>query len=167
MVSLSVERINAVAPYKVTTARGENSVKFDTEYGVQYVVGFDSSDFLLCAETYQFFIANGNNKRSPRDEKLKATIVAIAWDFLMSSNEAMVYICDTGDGKQAMRNRLFKYWITESPLYNKVTTVTTTIKDEEDIDNYATLVIRNDHPKKNEILGEFVAATDFLNNKPN
>lgn len=49
MVSLSVERINAVAPYQVTEARRENTVKFETDYGVQYFVGFDSSDFLLCA----------------------------------------------------------------------------------------------------------------------
>ena len=62
-------------------------------------------------ETYQFSIINGNNKKSPRDPKVRETIIAIVENFFMENQEVMLYICETGDGKQSMRNRLFEYWI--------------------------------------------------------
>lgn len=34
------------------------------------------------------------------------------------------------------------------------------------IENFASLVIRNDHPKKQEVVSEFLASIDLLNNKP-
>ena len=60
--------------------------------------------------TYQFSIINFNNKKSPRDPKVRETIIAIIENFFMESQEVMLYICETGDGKQSMRSRLFEYW---------------------------------------------------------
>lgn len=59
---------------------------------------------------FQLVIVNVDNMPSPRDRKLRETIVAIVEGFFSINNEAMLYICETGDGKQAMRNRLFQYW---------------------------------------------------------
>lgn len=83
-----------------------------------------------------------------------------------TKNTAMLYICDTGDGKQAMRNRLFKYWITESEYYDKVNTVSGCVTDEEGIKNFASLVIRFDHPKMEDVVMEFLNTIKLLNDKP-
>lgn len=98
MVSISPERINKTSPYKVAAARNEYSVKFTTDYGVSYVVGFEYTDILSCTETYEFAITNLNQKNSPNDPKLRDTIMAVIFDFFLSSNTAMLYICETGDG---------------------------------------------------------------------
>lgn len=165
MIRLSVEEINKTAPYKVTEG-SQGFVDFITDHGVAYSVGFVFADILQCADTFQFYITNTNNKKSPRDPKLKDTIMAVVVEFFKSNNLAMLYICDTGDGKQAMRNRLFKYWITESIYYDKVNTVSGCVTDEEGIKNFASLVIRFDHPQMEEVVMEFLGTINLLNNKP-
>lgn len=166
MVSLSEERINASSPYKVSLIEGKNCVIFKTDYGVEYIVGFDATEVLQTAETYQFYITNINNKKSPRDGKLRETLNVIVWDFLLSSNTAIIYICETGDGRQALRNRLFNYWISESPYYSRIATVSGGVVDEEGIENYASLIVRNDHPQLVEVTTEFLSTIKLLNQKP-
>lgn len=166
MVTLSIENINKTSPYKVIAASKRNAVKFMTDFGVKYIVGFDTSDLLDCAETYQFYITNVNKLASPSDPKLRETIIAIASDFFASSNEAMIYICDTGDGRQALRNRLFKHWLVDCPQYNNMATLSGEVVDEEGVTNFASLVVRNDHPKIYEILKEFTQTIQLLNAKP-
>lgn len=167
MVTLSVDRINAMSPYKVMAMTKTNYVTFITEHNVRYVVGFDLTEVFTRAEAYQFYITNTNHMKSPRAPKLKETIMAVVTDFFQSNNTAMVYICDTGDGKQAMRNRLFKYWLVESPYYSNVSTASGCVVDEYGVKNYASIVVRNDHPKMRDVMDEFFEVIDFLNNKPN
>lgn len=167
MVTLSVDRINAMSPYKVMAMTKTNYVTFITEHNVRYVVGFDLTEVFTHAEAYQFYITNTNHMKSPRDPKLKETIMAVVTDFFQSNNTAMVYICDTGDGKQAMRNRLFKYWLVESPYYSNVSTASGCVVDEYGVKNYASIVVRYDHPKMRDVMDEFFEVIDFLNNKPN
>lgn len=167
MVTLSVDKINLASPYKVVAMSKPNYVTFITDNNIRYVVGFDPTEIFSCAEAYQFYITNTDHKKSPRDPKLKETIMAVVTEFFKSSNNAMVYICDTGDGKQAMRNRLFKYWLVESPYYSNVSTASGCVIDEDGIKNYASIVIRNDHPKLRDIMDEFFEVIDFFNNKPN
>lgn len=167
MVGLSEERINLSSPYKVSLVEGKNCVSFKTDYGVEYFVGFDVTEVLQTAETYQFYITNTNNKKSPRDKKLQETINVIVWDFLLSSNNAIIYICETGDGRQSLRNRLFNYWIANSPYYAKIATASGGVVDEEGVENYASLIIRNDHPQMVEVMEEFLSVIKLLNQKPN
>lgn len=108
---LDIEKINAKAPYPVSATKDPNWVRFKTEYGVLYIAGFDRDNTSMPeTETYQFTILNGNHKKSPRDPKVRETIVAIIEDFFVENNEVMLYICETGDSKQSMRSRLFEYW---------------------------------------------------------
>lgn len=89
-MKLNIERINAKAPYKVTPIPGSDFVSFLTDYGVQYAVGFDKDDTTMpFTETYQFSIINGNNKKSPRDPKVRETIIAIVENFFMENQEVM------------------------------------------------------------------------------
>jgi len=77
-MKLNIERINAKAPYVVTPIPDTNFVSFLTDSGVQYAAGFDKDDTTMpLTETYQFSIINFNNKKSPRDPKVRETIIAV------------------------------------------------------------------------------------------
>ncbi len=98
-MNIDVSMINKRAPYHVNATDANNNIDFVTDYGVQYIVGFDKDDTSLSFVTYQFFITNANNIKSPRDPKLRKTITAILEVFFQQNNEALLYICETGDGK--------------------------------------------------------------------
>lgn len=117
-------------------------------------------------ETYQFSIINGNNKNSPRDPKVRETIVAIVEDFFLENNEVMLYICETGDGRQSMRSRLFEYCFSQYKEGWNVLMMSASIYDAEGVKNYAAIIVRQDHPRLSDITREFTDAVKLLNDKP-
>lgn len=164
---LNIEAIQEKAPYIVTKVADEMHVSFFTDYGVQYIAGFDKDDTTMpITETYQFSIINFNNKKSPLDPKVRETIIAIIENFFMENQEVMLYICETGDGKQSMRNRLFEYWFNHYRKHWNIMFLTASITDENGILNYAGIVLRNDHPRLKEIVNEFTTAITLFNEKP-
>ena len=165
MISLPLEQINRAAPYKIKGLK-DGSVFFTTDNGLHYIVSFDPDDVSLTHLCYQLVIVNVDNMPSPRDIKLRDTIVAIVEGFFASNNEVMLYICETGDGKQAMRNRLFQYWYSHYERKQEFTFLSTSIKDEEGVINYATLIIRNDNPDYADVVKEFALTINVLNEKP-
>lgn len=60
---LNIEKIQENAPYGLRSI-DDSHVAFFTDYGVQYIAGFDKDDLSMpVTETYQFSIININNKR--------------------------------------------------------------------------------------------------------
>jgi len=165
MVNISAERINKVAPYQVVEKDEPCYVYFTTDYGVKYRVGYEHTEVLACVETYEFVIVNVNHLKSPRDPKLRDTIMAIVYDFFLSSELAMLYICETGDERQSMRDRLFRYWAVSNPRFDSFCVWSASVKDEDGVRNYATLILRNDNPKMPEAAAEFAATVKMLNEK--
>lgn len=155
MHSLNLKRINEKAPYLVTLNENDETYTFVTESGVEYSIGFMPDDLLQSDESYEFVIANLNDKKSPRDKKVKDTVVAIVEEFFNSNSATILYLCSTSDGKQLTRGRLFKNWFDSYEYSNRFTMVTSTLVDEYGIDNIAALIIRNDNPKLGKILAEF------------
>lgn len=165
---LDIVKINAKSSYEVAAIPGVNFVSFLTDYGVQYAIGFEKDDTSLpVTETYQFSIINVNNKKSPRDPKVRETIIAVVEDFFVENQEVMLYICETGDGKQSLRSRLFEYWFNHYKQGWNVMFLSTSVRDEEGILNYAAIIIRTDHPRLKEIVSEFADTVSLLNSKPN
>lgn len=164
---LSVDRINISSPYKVAKASIANYVTFTTDFGVEYVVGFDKDDLSLGIVSYQLMIINSNKKKSPRDKKLRDTIIAIVENFFYQNNEVMLYICETGDRKQAMRSRLFEYWYTHYSYKKFFTYISSPLVDEEGVVNYAAIILRNDHPHYSEVIRKFTETIRLLSEKPN
>lgn len=80
MIPLSLQSINDSAPYAVESLR-PNYYEFFTEKGTHYAIGFEEDDVLLSYPAYQLIIANINHNKSPRDSKVRDTIVAIVDDF--------------------------------------------------------------------------------------
>lgn len=165
MICLPLEQINRAAPYKIKGLQ-DGSVFFTTDNSLHYIVSFDPDDVSLSHICYQLVIVNVDNLPSPRDIKLRDTIIAIVEGFFASNNEVMLYICETGDGKQAMRNRLFQYWYSCYERKQNFTFLSASIKDEEGVINYATLIIRNDNPNYTDVVNEFALSIKVLNDKP-
>lgn len=111
ILHLSLERINGgETPYQVEPTEQNGFYQFFTDGGVHYSVGFMEDDVLLSKNSYQLIIANINNHKSPRDRKVRDTIVSIVDEFFRCNNSTLLYICETDDNKQRMRSRLFEYW---------------------------------------------------------
>lgn len=167
IVPLSLERINAVAPYPVQTRGKAGQHRFVTEGGAVIAVDFLPTDLLTSGTVYELIIVNLNNRKSPRDAKVKKTILAIIEEFFDKNASALLYICETSDGKQEMRGRLFTYWFDSYEYKLRFTMHSTTLKDEEGWINFATLIIRNDNPQLRQLVDEFVDTAElFRNQKP-
>lgn len=163
---LSLDRINKKAPYKVEWDKVTGSFDFVTGHGVRISVDFEE-DFLIQSDiSYQLIIGNSNQKKSPRDNKLQKTVLAIIEEFFHRNQAAVLYICETGDGKQQVRNRLFKYWFDSYEFNTKYSLYTTHIVDDEGISNFAALILKNDNPKIVDIVTEFTQTARILREKP-
>ena len=141
MVELNITHINTTSPYKVMATQNSRTLEFHTDHGVHYYIDFMLDDLLLSADVYQFSIINTNNVSSPRDWKVRDTITAILEDFFLENKSALLYICETGDGKQSMRNRLFRSWYENAAMQNEVAFFSAVIPDEDGVKNYATLIV--------------------------
>lgn len=166
MKELDVDRINETAPYKVYNTGRYHYYGFKTKADVVLFIGFDDDD-LLSTESYQFSILNGNDKPSPRDNGVRDTIFAIINEFFRVNNATMLYICETGDGKQAIRSRLFSHWSTTFADKGKYSILQSSIVDMEGVDNFFAIIIRNDNPNIDEVIKEFTSKVNFFSHKPN
>lgn len=113
MKPLSLDIINASAPYEVYWHEKSRTYRFKSDFGVLLAIGFDDDDIIENAESYVFSIINVNKIPSPRDLKMRDTVMLIIKNFFNMNEAVLLYICESGDGKQYMRSRLFEYWLNE------------------------------------------------------
>lgn len=166
MVTLDLNRINAHSPYRLVATHRPLFAKFTTDYGVNYTIGLSYNDLLSAEETYEFILINANNHKSPRDFKVKETVIAFLYEFFSQSNKAVLYLCDTGDDKQYMRHRLFESWYNSSPWKGYLCRCTTSLADAEGIMNFVSVIFRSDNPHAAEISVEFTRTVQLLSEKP-
>ncbi len=165
MNRLSLQAINKLSSYEVTEV-GEGCYQFFTDYGVHCSVEFVPDDSLMSRETYHLVIVNVNHQKSPNDVKVRDTIISIIDEFFVENNTTLLYICETGDKKQALRNRLFERWFSTYERRTQYTFVASSLIDEEGIENYAAIIVRNDNPELSAIVAEFTATISLLSTKP-
>ena len=166
MKALQLERINASAPYKVEATEQRNFFQFFTESGVHYSVGFMEDDLLLSVCSYQLMVANINKQKSPRDSKVRDTIVAIVDEFFYQNNTTLLYLCETSDNKQKMRSRLFEYWFSTYSKKAFFTLISSSVIDADGVINFATIILRNDNPQLKAAIAEFTETVQLLRLKP-
>ena len=93
ILHLSLERINSgETPYQVEPTEQNGFYQFFTDGGVHYSVGFMEDAVLLSPNSYQLIIANINNHKSPRDRKVRDTIVSIVDEFFRCNNSTLLYL---------------------------------------------------------------------------
>ena len=167
MNALSLQWINTYSPYQVGMGESNVSFGFTTDYGVDYSVDFVTDDLISSDESYQLIIANLNNRKSPRDGKVKDTVLYIVEEFFNKNQSTLLYICETGDSKQTMRNRLFEYWFSTYKNRSRYAIMSSSITDEYGVVNYATIIVRNDNPRMPLVMAEFSESIHLLSQKPN
>ena len=165
MNSLSLHAVNASSSYEVS-AVNDGCYQFFTDYGVHCTVEFVLDDSLLSHETYHLLIVNVNHQKSPSDVKVRDTIIAIIDEFFIENNTTLLYICETGDKKQALRNRLFERWFSTYERKAQYTFVASSLKDDEGVENYTAIIVRNDNPDLSAIIAEFTETISLLSSKP-
>ena len=163
---IDLERFNARSPYKAEPSDIDGFYEFVTDYGVQYQVGFMYDDSIIRENAYQFIITNVNNEASPNDDKVRQAVIIMIDEFFKAKDNILLYICETGDGKQAMRNRLFHYWFSLYENFSEFTCLSSSITDMDGVQNFATLIVRNDNKRLTEVIQEFTETIHLLSSKP-
>ena len=165
MIQLELLKLNKISPYKVFPSSRKGYYGFVSKSGVEFAIGFELDDF-ISSDSYQLIIVNANHKASPRDKYVRDTIFAIVSEFFRLNNVTMLYICESGDGKQAMRSRLFTYWFSEFIDKGKYTLLQSSIVDDDGIDNFFAIISRNDNPNLKNVISEFYDNVMFFSQKP-
>lgn len=163
---IDLDSFNSRSPYHAVPSESAGFYEFVTDFGVRYSIGFMFDDSIISHNTYQFIISNINHKISPNDDKIKQVVTIMVDEFFKQDENVMLYICETGDGKQAMRNRLFQFWFSQYEHKEQYTFLSSSIKDFDGVINYATLVVRNSNPALSEVITEFTTTVQLLSEKP-
>ncbi len=100
MERLDVKVINSHAPYVVKEDSQEGTYTFIADSGAEFSIGFMPDDLIQQDESYEFIIGNLNGVKSPRDKKVKETVIAIVEEFFNANKATMLFLCSTSDGKQ-------------------------------------------------------------------
>lgn len=164
--SLSLDVINANSEYIVRKDDKEGTLSFVTDSSAEIFISFEKDDILQSGWVYQFGISNPKGTKSPCDSKVRNTILAIIEEFFEKNKAALLYICETGDGLQQMRSRLFQYWFSIYKEKDEYLFLPQIIYDEEDNENYTALIIRRDNPQFVDLVSEFTDTVNLLNGKP-
>ncbi len=164
MNPLDLTYINRLAPYKVWTENGRDYL-VETRYDLLFRIGFMDDYSIWPTGAYQFTINNERNQPSPNDDDLKATIFRIIEAFFAANPDILLYICETGDGKQAFRSRLFVRWF--NSYNNRDAYIMETAEVQEgDTCNFAALIVQKSNPRLEGILSEFNETISILTDKP-
>jgi len=153
MIHIPAEKINLRAPYKVRQV-DDSVFVFATKHGISYTVGFIPDTSFMEKGVYQFFLTKTSGKKGRKDDDISETVRVIIEEFFAQEESVMLYICDTADGRQASRDRLFRAWFhsyIESASYTMCT-------DTMTIDNvryFSSIILRIDHPLHNQVLNKF------------
>lgn len=65
---------------------------YNTTHDVYYSVGFMEDDLLMQEDAYQLIIANVNHLSSPRDAKVRDTVIGIVDEFFRVNNTTLLYM---------------------------------------------------------------------------
>ncbi len=153
MIQISAEKINLRAPYRVRQV-DDGVFAFTTKHGISYTASFLADVSFYDEGVYQFFLTKTSSKKGRKDDDISETVKVIIEEFFAHEEAVMLYICDTADGRQASRDRLFRAWFysfEESESYTLHT-------EGMMIDNMrylSSILLRKDHPMVIQVLSAF------------
>ena len=153
MNSIPVEKINLRAPYRVRQV-DDGVFAFTTKHGISYTASFLADVSFYDEGVYQFFLTKTSSKKGRKDDDISETVRVIIEEFFAQEEVVMLYICDTADGRQASRDRLFRAWFysfEESDSY----TLHTEGMMIDNVRYLSSILLRQDHPLYMNVLGAF------------
>ncbi|MBR1800280.1 MAG: hypothetical protein IJ767_02110 [Bacteroidaceae bacterium] len=163
MMELSLNAINARSPYVVTlTPQG---FTFQTELGIHYNISFEPDNEIGGCPTYQFILKKVERERSPHDPLVEPTILAIIDEFFRANFNVLLYICDTSDGREAKRNRLFLMWFEKHADPERFTIRTAHAQIEKET-LYIAVIVEKRNPFYSDIQKQIDHDAALLSEKP-
>lgn len=150
MFGLSIDNINSHSPYSISLSE-DGSFYFVTDEGLTYEVGFVEDYMIAVDDAYQLFVMPKTSANFQRDEKMQQTVTAIIEEFFRTKDVLLDYICDTTDGRQAARNRLFTQWFNNYP-HRHLFTLRTISLEYEGMAYFASAIIRKDNSHYSECM---------------
>lgn len=159
MISLSLDAINSHSPYKVVISNGDYD--FVTIDGIRYSASFLEDVPLGECETYQFGFRKKDDEHTNYDVNVKLTLLAIINQFFIENENVLLYICDTSDGRESKRNRLFLRWFKEfaTPEHFTMRSANAIVEGQG---FYAAIIVENSNPKLEAIINDFNRTAESL-----
>lgn len=157
MARISANFINELSPYRVVQV-DDLTVRFITENGVKYMVGFTPDAFIFDEGGYDFFIIN-EAETAKQDHAVYETIIAVIESlFHDTADSAMIYICAPDGGKQAVRARLFEMWFNNTAEASSNYTLKTynSIDPDSGTSYFYGLILRKDNPNHDKLINVFI-----------
>ena len=162
MNQLNIDFINSKAPYPVVQIEGlPHLYYFHTDFGVDYEISIKANDTFIPSGAYALDIRNVYNQPSPGDKKLRLTLMAIIEEFFRCNDDVMLYVTETKDEKQAIRNRLFIHWFNMYDLRCQYIIQTAQGKMDGQM-NFMAIIIKRDNPRLQQVIEEFEETINFL-----
>ena len=162
MNKLKLENINRKSPYRVMQMDElPHLFYFHTDYDVDYEISIKPNDTFVRSGSYAFDIRNLWGQKSPNDEKVRMTLMAIIEEFFSQNNDVLLYITETEDGKQSFRNRLFVRWFHMYEFHELYHIQTAEGKMDGKM-NFMAIIGRLDNPRLQQAINEFEEAVGFL-----
>jgi hypothetical protein len=151
-----------------------NSYVFETSRKIIYEIKFKPSDYInlfndeVSKYIFEFIIKvaiNETGKNPPLDVNVSETIAAIFQEFILKhNNNIAIYICDSSDGRQELRQKKFNEW------YDKYNDATFAKMNEVLFDSKGnrfliTMILQNKNPRRLQIIEAFLKLADENNNE--
>jgi hypothetical protein len=162
---------------KVETEDNSVFYQFITHNNVAYTVYFSIDQYEQYVDEYPVLLHKGYafgfrrqkfnaSQKNIHDERVSATIYHIITDFIQSKGEEtiLLYHCDTSDGKQSYRNRLFNMWeqVFAGSPFTRHSIEVQIDRDEKLIFYYLGFITLSKNPLLEDVKSEFDAFSIYL-----
>lgn len=164
MKVLSTERINHGTHYPIFSDK-DNAYIFYTKQGIVYEISFDEDRPIGGCDTYQITIRKVNHAEGAYDPFVQEAILAIIEEFFEANQSVLLYICDTSDGRQQARSKLFLRWLRDYDREHRYHISTCNVPVEGEI-WYTAIIVRKDNPLFDAIESQFTSDVAQLSEKP-
>ena len=157
--------LHAYHIYRIT----EFNYSFTTEAGIEYECSFKSYEEYfrnypaIASKVFalDLYLINSKQKPSPgTDKRIADTIITIVGDFLNSMVNAVVYVCDTSDGRSRSRARKFKSWFKYYEHPSRQIIQLSTDMEGGGITLYTALLVHKKNKLKIQFINAYVELTD-------
>lgn len=140
---------------------------FKTNYELVYEIKFKHTPYIFVNEPdfaediyeLSIILAEGSPIKTPPDPAIAQTVLAICMAFIdQMGHPIFLFICDSHDGRQAVRARTFTRWFQDSEVKG-IAKFDGQFPDENGINIYISFMIPSNHPYYREAV---VAFTDLI-----
>lgn len=155
---ISLSAVNAKSPYKIDSDLS-GSFFFVTDKHRPYHVAFIEDQLFYEHGIYQYCL--DTDVHAEADGRVYEVVVALMEEFFKSSAKGLLYVCDSMDGRQAARNRLFNRWFNSYAYRDEYLLLQREVQ-YEGVMQYVSLIIRKDQPELHDITNSFARVLSNL-----